>query len=125
MNCFVLGCNGKVIAKGLCRRHYVTPLRIKTGSLTDEGYRKLPGSVVPIWFEDMVVGRQPNTPAGHILEHRLVMAEHLDRPLVAHEQVHHKNGIRDDNRIDNLELRTGAHGAGATRHCATCTCDHS
>lgn len=100
-NCQSPDCDRRRYAKGYCQAHYtrlknggdpsepIRPIAPKgSGSIDSKGYRS-------VWVD----GRQQK-------EHRVVMARIIGRPLLPEESVHHKNGIRSDNRPENLELWT-------------------
>jgi len=57
---------------------------------------------------------------GEILEHRLIMARHIGRMLTRQEHVHHKNGNKKDNRLENLELVSPANHSLYDVMCSHC-----
>ncbi|WP_196807280.1 HNH endonuclease [Candidatus Solirubrobacter pratensis] len=83
--------------------------------LADSGYVQVMPSDEWPFLEAM---KRPSS--RYVAEHRYVMANHLRRPLESYETVHHKNGDKTDNRIENLQLRTGQHGTGQAGRCAEC-----
>jgi transposase len=57
---------------------------------------------------------------GYVLEHRHVVAKSIGRSLEDHETVHHKDGDKLNNKIENLQLMSGRHGKGVALRCRCC-----
>lgn len=95
--CVVDGCDEPALARDLCAMHYMRnkmhgdPHTVKqaphgTGYISN-GYRIIRVNGGP-----------------QVKEHRYIMEQHLGRKLLSSEHVHHINGDKSDNRLENLQL---------------------
>ena len=106
--CSFNDCTNLAKSKELCSGHYqqslkgreLTPLLPRTRVRAVGATRVTPHGYVVV---NLPSHPMSNT-SGWVYEHRLVMSELIGRPLYRDENVHHKNGVKTDNRPENLEL---------------------
>lgn len=112
--CTIEDCDNPKKGKGLCSKHLQRVQRYNDPNFVNKRVKK-PRTIInkkDRYFAVDANGHPNANKAGKILEHRLVMSLHIGRPLTKDETVHHINGDRQDNRIENLELWSGRQPAG-------------
>lgn len=102
--CIVERCSIFTHSKDMCKKHYLRKYRhgdVSVCKIAEDGLGTINHNGYRVLYK-------PNHPSstknGTILEHRYIISNQLGRPLRDNENVHHINGVRDDNRLENLEI---------------------
>ena len=110
-----LGCSYRYIEKLLTAYGLSIPVRRKIKKIAIPSFRDYDRwlnegrrvNIVDSPYIHVYVPEHPNTPSNRsMLEHRLIVERKIGRLLESYEVVHHRNGIKTDNRLENLEVLT-------------------
>jgi hypothetical protein len=117
--CSVDGCERKIECNGLCgahaQRYYLTG---DTQADTPIRDKRIKGEPSPGWvtekgYHQCFFPEHSNADvSGQVFMHVVVMSDSIGRPLFPDETVHHVNGVKNDNRLENLELWSSSHPPG-------------
>jgi hypothetical protein len=115
VECELEDCHLPAKVKHLCSKHYERWRKYGDTSQIKKKYRRdYDRKINRYGYVEIYRPDHPNAmpSTGWALEHRIIMSDHLNRPLLEDENVHHRNGNRTDNRIENLELWCSSQPSG-------------
>jgi HNH endonuclease len=101
--CIVAGCSKKTHSSEYCGKHYRRFLKYGD-PLVSQFKNVRPAGAGAITSGGYIRIQHPKKNGKTILEHRWIMEQFLGRELLSFENIHHKNGNKQDNKIENLEL---------------------